>query len=761
MLRATFIFSACCALIACGGSNNDSDTETPFTGPISVEDYQKLTKTDIQPSVLKTASAEELEQHLKNGLRLNAYPVYYTNAFDDAVALEGGAETPPVPEGTAVPTPLVTRSDNEFSDAAPTPLGTPVATSTAFPTPAASPVSTPVATATPTPTPALTPTPTPITTPTPTPVVIDDVFVDVDNSDNYSTTNVHVEGVDEADFVKYDGEHIFMVTNPEYHWGEDQPNAAIRILATDPVNASVRERSSIPLNDNLWGEVSEIYLTENEGQTESLVTLRSSWNEYVIAEPAFTDVMFDSYIPYSYGKNQIQLVSYDVSNPEEPSEAFKIEIDGYIQDSRKIGNTMYLVSMHSPYIPYLDIYSYREGGLQSVEEQIAALSLDDLLPKVSINGGEEQTLLAPEDCLVPVDLDKYQGYLNIVSVLAINLETNTIESKKCLNTNVQGIYANEEHLFIGGSKYQSWFDHQSFTVVHKFSLSDGIDYVSTGTVPGFMGWNDPSFRMDEKAGYFRIVTTERDESWSPIHRLSILQDSSTTDEMQLVAELPNEARPDAIGKPNEDIYSVRFDENRAYVVTFERTDPLYIINLEDPTDPYIDGELEVPGFSEYLHPINDSYLIGVGNDADLNGIAQGVKVTLFDVSDAASPQEVNSFVFGESGSSSAASYDLRAFTSLTVGDNFRFTLPIRRNGLSWSWLDTGLYLFEVEGINESNASFSYNGNIVSESSSASQQWWNYGEIDRSILHDDAVFYMHGEDIWTTFWHTPAAVKGPY
>ena len=212
---------------------------------------------------------------------------------------------------------------------------------------------------------------------------------------------------------------------------------------------------------------------------------------------------------------------------------------------------------------------------------------------------------------------------------------------------------------------------------------------------------------------------------------------------------------------NEDIYSVRFDENRAYIVTFQRTDPLYLINLDNPEDPYIDGELEVPGFSDYLHPINDNYLIGVGNDADANGFAQGVKVTLFDVSNPSSPQELNSLVFGERGSSSAASYDLRAFASLTVDNDFRFTLPIRRNGLNWTWLDTGLYLFEVEGVNDSNASLSFNGSVISESSSASKSWPNYGEIDRGILHDDAVFYMHGEDLWTTFWHSPAAVKGPY
>lgn len=760
MLRATMIFTACCALIACGGSNNESDPDInqPNTQPFSIDDYEKLTKTDIEPSVLKTATAAELEQHLKNGLRLNAYPIYYITdiALEDAAA--------PIPSPTPVASPVVEARDGSldenftvtaFQDSDITPEGTPV------PVPTGTPAATPSATITPIPSLVPTPTPTFTFTPTPTPVVIDDVFEDIDNSDNYSTTNVHVEGVDEADFVKYDGEHIFMVTNPHYTWGEERPNAAIRILATDPANASVRERSSIPLNDNNWGEVSEIYLTENEGQTENLVTLRSSWNEYGVIEPAFTDVLFDSYIPYSYGKNQIQLVSYDVSTPEEPTEAFKIEIDGYIQDSRKVGNTMYLVSYHSPYIPYLDFYAYDENGLQTVEDQIAALTLDDLLPKVSINGGEEQPLLAPEDCLVPVDLDEYQGYLNIVSILAINLETNTIESKKCLNTSVQGIYVNEDNLFIGGSKYQSWFDFQSFTVVHKFSLTDGIDYVSTGAVPGYMGWNDPSFRMDEKDGYFRIVTTERDDSWTPIHRLTILQDSSTTDEMEVVSELPNDSRPDPIGKPNEDIYSVRFDENRAYIVTFQRTDPLYLINLDNPEDPYIDGELEVPGFSDYLHPINDNYLIGVGNDADTNGFAQGVKVTLFDVSNPSSPQELNSLVFGERGSSSAASYDLRAFASLTVDNDFRFTLPIRRNGLNWTWLDTGLYLFEVEGVNDSNASLSFNGSVISESSSASKSWPNYGEIDRGILHDDAVFYMHGEDLWTTFWHSPAAVKGPY
>lgn len=578
-------------------------------------------------------------------------------------------------------------------------------------------------------------------------------------SSEYSATNTHVRGVDESDFVKYDGQHIFMVTHPEYVWGQAQPASEIRILETDPVNASVNEISTIPLNDEQWGEVSEIYLSENETGTHGLVTLRSSWSFIAAAEPSFTDSAIAVFPPPQQDK--VQLVSYDVSTPATPEKSFSIEIDGYLQASRKIGNTVYLVTQFSPHLPEIQYYFSDENDAQENENRIAALTLTQLLPSVRINDGDAMPLVAAEDCLIPVDLDASKGYRNMVSIVAVDVEAQELSSVKCLNAEVSGIYSSTENLYLGGSSYSNWGTSDSFTVLHKFSISDGIDYRSTGIVPGTLGWDDPSFRMDEHDGHFRIVTSMRDSSWKLHHRLSVLRDSDDSDTMTVVAQLPNPDHPAPIGKPEEDIYAVRFMGDRAYVVTFLRTDPLYVLDLSDASNPVIAGELELPGFSTYLHPVDASYLLGVGQDADDAGQTQGIKVSLFDVSDSAMPTEIHSMTFGERGTWSNGLYDLRALTFLRASDDqLRFTLPISRYADNWQWQEEALHLFEINGLTQLVADLAYAGKIVSESVSAVNQSPSSAGTDRAILHGEAVYYTHGDSVWSSFWSSPAAASGP-
>src|SRR5690606_3817329 len=138
-------------------------------------------------------------------------------------------------------------------------------------------------------------------------------------------------------------------------------------------------------------------------------------------------------------------------------------------------------------------------------------------------------------------------------------------------------------------------------------------------------------------------------------------------------------------KPREDIYSVRFRGDKAYIVTFLRTDPLYVLDLSNPQDPLIAGELEVPGFSSYLHPVNDNYLLGFGVDATAT-TQRGIKVSLFDVSNTSKPQEVDSVVFGESGSYSEALYALHAASFPSPSsDELRFPLPMSIYSSGYNW----------------------------------------------------------------------------
>src|SRR5690606_23864127 len=195
------------------------------------------------------------------------------------------------------------------------------------------------------------------------------------------------------------------------------------------------------------------------------------------------------------------------------------------------------------------------------------------------------------------------------------------------------------------------------TVIHKFDLTkSGPVYAATGSVTGHLGWSsDPAFRLHEHNGDLRVVTSNPQERELE-HKFFLLEQNGPS--LDVVAELPNRDQPAAIGKPGEDIYAVRFQDDYAYIVTFERTDPLYKLDLSERTAPRIAGELEIPGFSTYLHPLNERYLFSLGHDADDQGMTRGIKAELVDVS-GQNPRIVDTLLLGGTGTYSEALQNLR------------------------------------------------------------------------------------------------------
>lgn len=661
-------------LAGCGGSDPQTDGNN----------NPQLTETQVEAKILKSASAGELETHLKNGMRLTQSQQDTAGLrFDDSITADTTSES----------------------------------------------------------------------------------FQDSVSSSDFSITNTHVHGVDEADFVKYDGRYMFLRTPPQYVWAQEQPAPEIRIMETDPDNAGITQIASIPMTNEGWGEVSELYLTLDENDTAASITsLRNTYNIATITDIGRTQIT-DGIIEQP-SIDKIVLTSYALDNPSQPEKSFSLEIDGFLYGSRKIDDTVYLITQYSPFSTYStlewnDVSNTDQSNNDERLGGIDALTLTDLLPKVRINDGDQQALVSAEDCYIPVDLSAQQGYSNIITLIAINLANQSIVSSKCLNTQVNGIYSSEDSLYLGGSSHRAWQQSTSFTVLHKFTLGDTIEYRSTGIVPGTLGWSDPAFRMDEHEDQLRVVTTERDESADPIHRLSILEDVDNSDEMRLVSQLPNAVNSAPIGKPLEDIFAVRFMGERAYIVTFERIDPLYVIDLSQPEMPVIAGELEVPGFANYLHPIGENYLLGVGYDADQNGAQTGVKTSLYDISDIQAPQLINSINIGDRGSWTPAAFDLRSMSFLqTSADQLKFTLPASRYQNS-RWQDDALYLYEVNGLASDAANLHEVGKVISEASSATQSWPSIFGMDRSVLDTDALYYIHGKDIWSAFWSSPEAATGPH
>jgi len=208
-------------------------------------------------------------------------------------------------------------------------------------------------------------------------------------------------------------------------------------------------------------------------------------------------------------------------------------------------------------------------------------------------------------------------------------------------------------------KYEDISKELEKTVIHKIAINSGsLEYKTFGEVTGQVL---NQFSMDEQNGFFRIATT-KNRTWSQF------TDSGQQDSYNNLYVLDENLKP--AGKleglaPGERIYSARFMQNRAYMVTFKQTDPLFVIDLADPNNPKVLGQLKIPGFSNYLHPYDDHKLIGLGKETTENewgGVTtKGIKLSLFDVADVANPKEIDKYVLGDSGSDSIALSDHKAF----------------------------------------------------------------------------------------------------
>ncbi|MDX2411109.1 MAG: beta-propeller domain-containing protein, partial [Woeseiaceae bacterium] len=270
------------------------------------------------------------------------------------------------------------------------------------------------------------------------------------------------------------------------------------------------------------------------------------------------------------------------------------------------------------------------------------------------------------------------------------------------------------------------------------------------------------FRMSEHQGDLRVLASQFDWTNEDFvdHTLYILRESNTAARLDLdiVSMLPNAARPEEIGKPNEALFGVRFLADRAYAVTFLQIDPLYVFDLADAADPYIAGELEITGFSDFLHPINDDLLLGLGRGG--NG---GVKLELFDVSNIAQPLSRGSATLGGQGSWSEAVYNRHAFTyQADVNGLDRLAIPANLHSLDGSYGDyqSGLYLFEIRDKNTpSIASLNSAGSIRPPTLSTARPF--YSNRNRAFIHDNTVYYVRDEDVWAAFWDSPTIVNGPF
>jgi uncharacterized secreted protein with C-terminal beta-propeller domain len=317
---------------------------------------------------------------------------------------------------------------------------------------------------------------------------------------------------------------------------------------------------------------------------------------------------------------------YDVTNRSEPELLNTYTTSGSYFNSRMIGKYVYLVASTPAYYTL---------------EVLPGFTTDTVnLPKIGTNGNSKE--VAATEIHYSNTTDNYYMF---TTIMAINIQNTTEEPshKTIMTGGASAMYVSMKNVYIS-------YPANDKTSIYRVHIEDStITPEAQGEVPGNIL---NQFSMDEYDNYFRIATT----SWAETQKNNVYAlDMNLT----IVGSLTDLA-------PGEHIYSARFMGNKCYLVTFVSIDPLFVIDLSNPTKPAVLGELKIPGYSDYLHPYDENHLIGVGKhtvEADQGFFAwyQGVKIALFDVSNVSNPVQIANYTIGERGSDSPVLRDHKAF----------------------------------------------------------------------------------------------------
>ncbi len=596
----------------------------------------------------------------------------------------------------------------------------------------------------------------------------------------YSPTNLQESGVDEADLVKSNGRFIYTFAANQY--GLRQP--VIRVAELTDNGTTFRLRGSVELaSGSLTPMTSAGLYLDGENLVSVTGTQGSTW--WGVGS-------------WMQGKTRVEVL--DTSVGTIPSTRWRAEIDGHPVASRRIGQRLYVISRFVPYLAGF-VYGSTYGPTVSANRQLlAGTSLSDLLPKVRINGGSGSPAVGASEIYVPPQGSR-PASADMILVTAVDLGGGSefvrppprIAQTLAIIGTVDSAYASIENLFVAGPRAPMRYASGmllpiqpvfTLTDVHQIRLGQtAMSIVGSASLEGFLS-SDPeqaSFRLSEYQGRLRAVTSTNSNMWGAPqkNRLTILEPSTRTPGLlKTIAYIPNAARPQLLGKPSELLYSTRFLGDRLYAVTFKKIDPLYVVDLSDVADPKIAGAVELPGFSDYLHPLADGLLLGFGKDAvpaDTSGDAQfawyqGLQLTLFDVSNASQPRELQRIVFGKRGSDSPLLRDHHALSMLANADgSASIAFPARLNDgpgnyapPTWyPYEQSGLMRIELVGVGASKRLVQTKRNLITNTATAAPTFERDPTYNgRAVLTGDggAVFVGNGQ-----FWVQDAQGNGfgPY
>lgn len=349
-----------------------------------------------------------------------------------------------------------------------------------------------------------------------------------------------------------------------------------------------------------------VILEAKDGNTEKVATISNGSTENYIHDIFLKDDLLVAVgVAYDGNEESSAVVTYDISSRAEPKEISVFRQSGEIVSSRMIGNFVYLVTSE---------FLNRD---------------ESILPKTT-TGGKFTDMKISDICVIPEPETPSCVILSSIDVASGDAEK--CQTRAVFGTS-QDIYCNNRNLFVAATEYGENYREVRTRIVRAALDGKKIRFEATGTVPGRI---DDQFSMDEKDGYFRIATTSTRDGMD-VNNLFVLDA-----DLNEVGKVTGFAR-------DESIRSVRYIGDKAYVITFEQVDPLFIIDLSDPAHPVIEGEVEIDGFSTLLVPVREDRLLGIGYLTKDNGyggvMSDGLKLTLFHIGDPSRPEVLDTKEF--------------------------------------------------------------------------------------------------------------------
>jgi hypothetical protein len=554
----------------------------------------------------------------------------------------------------------------------------------------------------------------------------------------YSTTNNQVAGVDEADFVKNDAQYVYVLSATALHvidaWPAEQTHEVHKLILP-----------GLPTRLFLHGTKLVVYLRLHgqpgvpPGAPSGAQACTYGYGCRFGAEP---------------GSTLMQV--YDVASPASPRLLQQYEMSGGYVASRRVGGVVYTVVYDQPVAsaPGVDTTVRGIGPAwfeQDYAEKLAAAerAVDELpneyfLPWVEQRNESASVVNRVTSCDDALAAKSASG-ASFTSLVAVDLDALGAPQRTLVASKAGFVYASGAALYMategsdGADGYYGYYgpsaDERS--AIHKFAL-DGTDvrYVGSALIRGHVL---NQFAMDERDGVLRVATTSGRVP-APDASSNVTTLAERAGELSLLGELTGLA-------PTEDIRSVRFDGERGFVVTFKKTDPLFVIDLARPEAPKVLGELKIPGFSTYMHPLDRDHLLAIGFDADDQGsfaFFDGIQLQIFDVSVLSDPKLRHKTTIGTRGSASDALTNHLAFNYFAPKGLLALPMTVCEGGdagrVGSTLTFSGLMLFDVSlgtGIKE-RGRMPFASTAVDTGIGGCFSWWTSGKstVKRSIIMDD-------------------------